>query len=116
MSKMIVVSLIINIAVLIPICSGLIVDVKWIQDAYGASSPARSILLSIYMAIILASVLLLFSRDPKFVATLLVIQIIYKLTTPLTVGTINHPVVISNLIIAAFHMATVYSIWQTIKI
>lgn len=110
MSKMIFASLILNVVVLIPVCSGLVTDANWTQDAYGASSPARGILLSIYGTIILASVFLLFNGDPKFVTALLVIQIVYKLTTPLTVGTVNNPVVVSNLIIAAFHLLTVYTI------
>jgi hypothetical protein len=40
---------------------------------------------------------------------LLWIQAVYKITTPLTVGTLRNPVVISNLGIAAFHIATIAS-------
>ncbi len=116
MSKMILLSLIINIAVLVPVCSSILMEANWVQDAYGPPGPGRGILLAIYLAILLASVFLLFGGDPKFVAALLVIQIVYKLTTPLTVGTFKNPVVVSNLLIAVFHLATVYTIWKAGKL
>jgi hypothetical protein len=34
------------------------------------------------------------------------VQVLYKITTPLTTGSISNPVVISNLLIAAVHIAT----------
>jgi hypothetical protein len=40
------------------------------------------------------------------VTALLGVQVIYKLTTPFTVGTWRNPVVLSNLAIAAVHTAT----------
>lgn len=52
------------------------------------------------------SVGLLFRRDPLLVAPLLLVQVLYKFTTPFTVGTIANPVVISNLVIAALHLTT----------
>ena len=116
MAKMIYISLIINIVVLIPICSALLLDAGWVNDGYGPASPARGILLSIYMAILIASVFFLFGVDPKFVAALLAIQVLYKITTPFTVGTLQNPVVISNLLIAAFHVATLYTIWKAGKL
>ena len=114
--KMIQASLAINIAVLIPICFALALDAQWVQYSYGNFSPARGILLSIYLSIIVASILLFFKQDPKFVATLLFVQVVYKLTTPLTVGTMNNPVVVSNLLIALFHTITIYTIWKTGKL
>ena len=112
MNVMITISLVINIVVLVPICFGMFTDAKWVQEAYGAKSPSRGILLSIYLAIMLASAWLLFGMDVKFVAALLLIQILYKVTTPFTVGTLMNPVVVSNLMIAIFHTATVYTIWD----
>ena len=114
MSAMIILSLVLNIAVLIPVCTGLMIDAGWAQESYGEVSPARGILLSIYLAILVSSVLMLVFRDPKSVALLLFLQIIYKLTTPLTVGSIQNPVVISNLVISAVHFATLLSIWRTV--
>ena len=87
-------------------------EAKWVQEAYGTKSPSRGILLSIYLAIMLASAWLLFGMDLKYVTALLLIQILYKVTTPFTVGTLMNPVVVSNLLIAIFHTATVYTIWQ----
>ena len=40
------------------------------------------------------------------------VQILYKLTTPVTVGTLQNPVVISNLGIAMFHTVTLVVIWR----
>jgi hypothetical protein len=34
------------------------------------------------------------------------VQVLYKVTSPLMVGTIANPVVVSNLVIAGFHTAT----------
>ena len=39
-------------------------------------------------------------------------QALYKITTPLTVGTIANPVVVSNLVIAGFHAATRTCLWR----
>ena len=106
------ISLIINIFVLVPVCVGLVTDASWTQEAYGTKTPARSILLSIYLAILLASIVFLWMQDPKMIFTLLSLQIIYKVTTPFTVGTLNNPEVVSNLLIAAFHIVTVYTLWK----
>lgn len=103
---MITLSLLLNTLVLIPVCLGLMTDAAWARETYGENSPARGILLSIYLAILLVSVALLFVGQPFAVAALLVVQIVYKATTPFTVGTIRNPVVISNILIAMFHTAT----------
>ena len=112
MRLMIVLSLLLNVAVLVPVCVGLLSNASWTTSAYGEATPARAILLSVYMAIGLSSVLLLLRRDPKAVAALLLVQVLYKVTTPLTVGTVNNPVVVSNLIVAAFHAATLVCLWS----
>lgn len=112
MRLMAVLSLLINVAVLVPVCAGLLADASWATAAYGERTPARAILLSVYMAIGLCSVLLLIRREPKAVAALLVVQVLYKVTTPLTVGTLANPVVVSNLAIAAFHAATLVCLWR----
>jgi len=74
--------------------------------AYGESTPARGILLSVYMAIGFCSALLLIRREPKGIAALLLVQVLYKVTTPLTVGSVVNPVVVSNLIVAFVHTVT----------
>jgi hypothetical protein len=98
--------------VLIPVCFGLLSNANWTQVSYGNISPARGILLSVYMAILFFSIVLFFKPDPKMVVALLSVQIIYKFTTPFTVGTFTNSVVISNIIIAAFHCITIYFIWK----
>jgi hypothetical protein len=114
MKRMLVLSLLLNIAVLIPVCLGLSTGAHWTQTSYGDPTPARGILLSVYFSILVASILLLIFRNPKSVAVLLVTQVIYKLSTPLTVGTLLNPVVLSNLGIAAFHVITLYLICRVI--
>ena len=111
MRLMIVLSLLINVAVLLPVCAGLLSNASWTTSAYGEATPARAILLSVYMAIGLCSVLLLIRREPKAVAALLLVQVLYKVTTPLTVGTVTNPVVVSNLIVAVVHTATLVCLW-----
>jgi hypothetical protein len=109
---LITLSLALNIIVLIPVCSGLLTNAGWTATAYGAASPARGILLSVYLAILLVSVGLLVKPIPFMVAALLLVQIVYKLTTPFSVGNIANPVVVSNLGIAAFHCVTLFAIWR----
>ncbi len=109
---MITLSLMLNIVVLAPVCVGLMTNASWARGAYGDATAARGILLSVYLAIGLVSALLLFLHEPKLVAALLLVQVVYKVTTPLTVGTLRNPVVISNLGIAAFHAVTLALIWQ----
>lgn len=112
MNMMITASLLINIAVLIPVCTGLFTNAAWASEAYGIGTPARGILLSVYMAILILSVALLVLRDPKLVAALLAVQIVYKLLTPMILGGFGNPVVVSNVIIAAFHSVTLFVIWR----
>ena len=116
MNKMIFMSLLLNVGVLVPVSSGILTDAAWMTDVVGEFTPARGILLSIYLAILVVSVaLLLVRREPMLVAPLFLIQAVYKLTTPITVGSITNPVVISNLFIAAFHSWTLSLIYPHIK-
>ena len=114
---LLILSLLLNIAVLIPVCGGLLLDTfgsgaEWVRECYGADSPGRRILLAVYLSIGLVSAGLLVWRQPTAVAALLTVQIVYKVLTPLTVGTLHNPVVISNLLIAAFHAVTVTMLWR----
>lgn len=110
MDTLIKASLLLNVAVLVPVCGSLLLGAGWTSEAYGPATPARGILLSIYLAILLVSAALLFKPVPAMVAALLIVQIVYKISTPFTVGTLGNPVVISNLAIAAFHAVTVRAI------
>ncbi|MGK7944981.1 MAG: hypothetical protein AB4058_10985 [Microcystaceae cyanobacterium] len=111
---MIKLSLILNIVVLVPVCFGIISRANWAQRSYGVFSPSQGILLSIYLAIGIASITLLLINDLKYVFSLLSVQVIYKVTTPFTVGTFENPVVISNLLIAAFHSVSLALIFKAV--
>ena len=108
MLRMVRVSLGLNIAVLIPVCTVLILNLTPFVDVWGPATPARGILLSTYVSILILSVGLWMQRNPMMVAPLLAMQICYKVTTPITVGTITNPVVISNLVIAIVHAVTLW--------
>ena len=112
---MIRLSLLLNIAVLIPVCGGLLSDAFWVTDVYGTVTTARGILLSIYGAILFLSAFLLFRHEVLLVAPLLFIQVIYKLTTPFTVDSFTNPVVISNILIAGVHMVTLSLIVRHVR-
>ena len=106
--KMLTFSLALNLLVLLPVCIGLWMRGPRMTSVFGDWTPARGILLSIYMAIGVASVMLLARPDVRMASVLLGLQVIYKVTTPFTVGTVKNPVVISNLVIAATHLVTLY--------
>jgi hypothetical protein len=113
MRALIYASLGLNIFVLVPVCLGLLNKADWTLSAYGPHTAARGILLSVYLAILVTSVVLLFKPIPAMVAALLLVQIVYKFSTPFTVGSFTNPVVISNLAIAAFHSMTLWALWKT---
>lgn len=110
--NLITLSLLVNCIVLIPVCFLLLIDHPRIVDVFGESTPARGVLLSIYTAILLSSIALVYRKDTSSVSTLLFIQVLYKITTPFTVGDIQNPVVIANLIVAGIHTVTLLSIAQ----
>jgi hypothetical protein len=114
METLIYVSLLLNICVLIPIVILMAIKSPIVDQTWGGFTAARGILMSIYLSILVVSVLLLFKPAPAFVAALLLVQVVYKLTTPFTVGKLSHPVVISNLVISAVHIATLANIYVTV--
>ncbi len=101
-------SLVLNVLVLVPVCAGLLRDGERMRAVFGPRTQARGILLSIYLAILVGSIVLLVRGDAKLVPVLLGLQIFYKVTTPFTVGTVRNPVVLSNLGIAAFHAVALF--------
>ncbi|MEM6515963.1 MAG: hypothetical protein AAF688_07250 [Bacteroidota bacterium] len=105
---MVTASLMLNIIILAFVCLGLITDSKRVQKTAGIFTPARGVLLAIYLTIALASLALLFIPNNNFIFSLLILQIVYKIMTPFTVRTLKNPIVISNLFIAVFHFITVY--------
>ena len=105
-SLVVLLSLSLNVVVLVAVCAGLIGRARWTETAYGPASPARGILLAVYLAIGVSSVVLLVHPHPAMVAALLGVQVLYKVMSPVTVGTLRNPVVLSNLAIAAVHIGT----------
>jgi hypothetical protein len=110
------VSLLLNIAVLVPVVASLALNARWVERAWGERTPARDILLAIYCAILLAStgmlVLAIIGGVPVALAAaavaLFTVQIVYKVLTAVTVrNALRNPVVISNLGIALVHGVTV---------
>jgi lysylphosphatidylglycerol synthetase-like protein (DUF2156 family) len=106
---MITASLILNIAVLIPVCYFMLTNNFRMEKTMGEFSPSRGILLAIYTTILFASILLLLFTDAKLAFALFFMQIVYKLLSPFTVKTLQHPFVISNIFIAIFHLVTIYT-------
>lgn len=117
---MIVVSLALNIAVLAVVVSSFAGSARWLGDAYGPRTPARDILVAIYVAILLASAFLLVAlaltgagpgiddRVASATVALLGLQVLYKVGTAATVRrAFANPVVLSNLGIALVHGATI---------
>lgn len=115
MKTLIYVSLALNITVLLPILILTAMKSPIVDSAWGASTQARGILMSIYFAILAVSAILLFFPVPEFVFALLLVQVIYKITTPFTVGSFANPVVISNLVITAFFLVTLVSMFPAIR-
>lgn len=109
---MIQLSLGLNVLVLTPIVIGMAVGSSRIEYAWGEFTAARGILASIYFALLVLSLALLFKTVPVFVVPLLATQVIYKLTTPFTVGTLLNPVVMSNLAISVLHAITLWTIYK----
>lgn len=115
------VSLLLNIIVLVPVVSVLIVSTRRDLDTrehfpWGARTPARDILIAIYLAILTASIALLAvvaTAGPSVAVeaaavSLFAVQIVYKVLTAVTVrDALRNPVVLSNLGIAAVHAVTV---------
>lgn len=106
MPTLVTVSLWINVVVLWPVCISLVANTRGAEATFGARTPARGILLAVYLSILCVSMALLLLGSTGAAATLLFVQIVYKVVTPFSVGRLRHPVVLSNLAIAAFHTAT----------
>ncbi len=103
-------ALVLNALVLFPVLALILRDEPGMRTAFGPDSAARRILACVYAAILLASLALLwllFTDHPEargWAQPLLAVQVGYKLMTLPALGA-RHPVVLSNLGIAAFHGA-----------
>lgn len=115
MKAFIYIALALNIMVLLPILILTAMKSPIVDSAWGGPTQSRGILMSIYFAILAVSVILIFFPVPEFVFALLLVQVIYKVTTPFTVGSFSNPVVISNLAITAFFLVTLVSMFPAIR-
>lgn len=115
-NRVLMTSTILNILVLIPVISVILLDLVQVERVWGSNQPSRQILVSIYLAILLASISLLFlkSKASLIVAvTLFSMQIIYKtLTAVFVINAFTNPVVLSNLAINVVHLFTIYTIFK----
>ncbi|MFN7472584.1 MAG: hypothetical protein ACK5S9_13150 [Roseiflexaceae bacterium] len=114
MHTLITISLAVNIFVLIPIVILMLIKSPLIDHAWGTFTAARGILLSMYGTILVLSCALIVMPIPAFVAALLLMQVIYKFTTPFTVGSFTNPIVMSNLVIAALHVGTLVALFSAL--
>jgi hypothetical protein len=120
------VPLFLNAAVLIPVLLLMTLGGDRALDTYGEDTAANRILRCIYGAILVTSAVLLplvaLDNDPTtppgratspappgaasyWAEALMAVQVVYKLATPFAVGTLENPVVISNICIAAAWIA-----------
>ncbi len=92
----------------------LLLNLPSMTAVYGEATPARSILTSVYLAIAAGSLFaLIFPLHSIAIAKVLFpLQILYKFSTILTVGTITHPVVLSNLFISVLHAVSLFMIFK----
>jgi hypothetical protein len=109
------ISLFLNIAVLIPVCFGIISGQSFVAHGWGAHQPSLYILVSIYCTILLASCYLLIRPNQYLVFSLLMMQVVYKLLSPFFVGNLQNPVVVSNIAISAVHIISLYFIVKSPK-
>ena len=114
--RMVTISTILNIVVLIPVISVILLDIDRVERFWGINQASRQILTSIHIAILVASIALFFIKDkPKLIVatTIFSMQIIYKtLTAFLVANALTNPVVLSNLAITIVHLLTIYTIFN----
>lgn len=105
------VALIVNLAVLLPVCYGMLSRADWAAQAYGDASRARDLLLAVYLAIALCSaVLIAIPLGHSLLMAglmLLCFQVVYKLLSLYTLGGMSHPVAKANLLIALTHLSII---------
>lgn len=114
MIAMLQLSLVLNIAVLVPVTIALATGRRAAREVFGEPSPARGILLSVYFSILVVSAALLVLQDARSSAVLLLMQVVYKLATPFTVGSLTNPVVLSNLAISVVHIVSLVAFGLTV--
>ena len=115
-NRMVNLSAIINIVVLVPVISVILLNLVQVERVWGENQPSREILVSVYIAILLASIGLYFLKGQTqliVAVTIFSLQIIYKtLTAVLVKDAFFNPVVLSNLAINVVHISTLYLVFK----
>ena len=115
-NRMVNLSAIINIVVLVPVISVILLNLVQVERVWGENQPSREILVSVYIAILLASIGLYFLKGQTqliVAVTIFSLQIIYKtLTAVLVTDAFFNPVVLSNLAINVVHISTLYVVFK----
>lgn len=115
-NRMLNISAILNIVVLIPVIIVILLDLIYAERGWGSNQASRQILVSIYIAILVASFLLLFFKGQvKILVSITVfsMQIIYKfLTAFIVMDALTNPVVLSNLAINIVHLITLVTVFK----
>ena len=108
---MMVVSLVVNVAVLGPVLWGLLGGSPGSEAAFGPDALARRTLVCVSLAIVAPSAVLLGCPAGRAAPGpgLLAVQVRYRLATVAALG-MTHPVAATNLAIAALHGATL-AVW-----
>lgn len=109
----ITISHIINVLVAGVMSVLLITNERHMEKVFGGNTPARQILSSLYMAIAVASLVALVAPQYSIGVALVLfpIQILYKISTLITVSSKNNPVIWWNLVISIVHVVSLYSIY-----
>jgi len=91
----------------------LMTNERHMKKVFGDDTPARQILSSLYMAIAVASFVALIVPNYSISIALVLfpIQILYKLSTLLTVSSKNNPVIWWNFGISILHAVSLYTIY-----
>ena len=110
MHKMTKFSLFLNIGVLVPVCFGILSGQDFVAHGWGSKQPSLYILVSIYCTILFFSFYLLIKPNQYLIFSLLMMQVVYKLLSPILVGSLQNPVVLSNIVISAVHLISLYFI------
>ncbi len=105
-------ALILNIVILVPVLSALLLDRGSIETVMGPKTSAREILTCVYGAIAVVSVGLLIALTlgaawaVPMTFGLFAVQIVYKLATATMLG-VRNPVVMTNLFVVAFQAVVI---------
>jgi hypothetical protein len=115
-NRMLSISTILNIVVLVPVISVILLDLIQVERVWGENQPSRQILVSIYIAILISTLALFFLKGQTkliIAVTIFSMQIMYKtLTAVLVVNALSNPVVLSNLAINIVHLSTLFVIFK----